>query len=735
MSICLNMIVKNESKIIRRLLDSVYPFANSLCICDTGSTDNTLEIINDFVKEKNIRNFIIYHEPFQNFEYNRTHSLHKCLELQNLPDYILLLDADMVLEFNKDMNKEHFRLELCNKPNRASAFFLFQGNDNFYYKNIRLLCIDSCDRKKGDIPSYKGVTHEYVNIPSEQSKNGLIEIYKELIFIRDVGDGGSKDDKFQRDIKLLSDGLIAEPNNSRYMYYLANSYKDIGQHEKAIEYYKKNIEMNGWVEERWQSYYQIGHMCMSSGKEDQAIHYWLQAYELIPDRLENIYEIIKYYRITSRHKLAYFFYNLIHNSPSLKNTPSFLFLEKDVYEYKIYYEFSILGYYYNPNKYNIQDVSMYVLANPLVNDAIYNNMLSNYRFIVKPITTIAPKEINMIDIKNLHTLNTTSIATKYEVDGQIMNSSSPSFIFHENKLYVSVRKVNYKINEDGSYAQNRNITTLNIILEYDISTPVWKLLTERELIYDKKYDDFYRGIEDLRLCKSSSGQILYNGTRVLDFHTKIFIETGELEPNGIIMVNNEDGVSGKIIENSVYVKNNGFLLFPEHQQVCEKNWVLFIDASGKTKVIYNWNKNNNIIIGEFEKTIFQKEDPNIPRILVKETHKIPVCKKILKHTRGSTNGVTVNGEIWFICHVVFYGSKPTSYYHYFVTIDPETYIVKWTSKLFKFTKKNVEYCIGLDYCNTNNKFLIGYSVFDSTTKYMFWSIEQIKEELSWSWNS
>jgi tetratricopeptide (TPR) repeat protein len=234
----------------------------------------------------------------------------------------------MILEFNKNLNKQEFRLELCNRPNRASGFFLFQGNDSFYYKNLRLLCIDSCDRLKGEIPSYKGVTHEYINIPSEQSKNGLIEIFKELIFIRDVGDGGSKEDKFQRDIKLLSDGIIAEPNNSRYIYYLANSYKDIGQHEKAIEHYKKNIEMNGWVEERWHSYYQIGNMYMSSKKEDQAIHYWLQAYELLPDRLENIYSIIKYYRITSRHKLAYYFYTLIKNSPSLKNTPSFLFLEK-----------------------------------------------------------------------------------------------------------------------------------------------------------------------------------------------------------------------------------------------------------------------------------------------------------------------------------------------------------------------------------------------------------------------
>ena len=35
----LNMIVKNESKIITRVLNSVLPIINNYCICDTGSTD------------------------------------------------------------------------------------------------------------------------------------------------------------------------------------------------------------------------------------------------------------------------------------------------------------------------------------------------------------------------------------------------------------------------------------------------------------------------------------------------------------------------------------------------------------------------------------------------------------------------------------------------------------------------------------------------------------------------
>ena len=53
-TICLNMIVKNESKIIFRLFDSVINLIDTYCICDTGSTDNTVQMIEDYFREKNI---------------------------------------------------------------------------------------------------------------------------------------------------------------------------------------------------------------------------------------------------------------------------------------------------------------------------------------------------------------------------------------------------------------------------------------------------------------------------------------------------------------------------------------------------------------------------------------------------------------------------------------------------------------------------------------------------------
>ena len=64
--LCLNMIVKNESKIIERLLGSVLDIVDTYCICDTGSTDDTVERIRTFMKAAG-KPGCVYVEPFKNF--------------------------------------------------------------------------------------------------------------------------------------------------------------------------------------------------------------------------------------------------------------------------------------------------------------------------------------------------------------------------------------------------------------------------------------------------------------------------------------------------------------------------------------------------------------------------------------------------------------------------------------------------------------------------------------------
>ena len=118
-TLCLNMIVKNESRIIRRLLDSVSDIIDGYCICDTGSSDDTVNIIETYFREKNIPGKVIK-EAFRNFEYNRSFALKACEEIDC--SHILLLDADMIFWRNPKIDPPKLKQLLTSND----AFYIFQ---------------------------------------------------------------------------------------------------------------------------------------------------------------------------------------------------------------------------------------------------------------------------------------------------------------------------------------------------------------------------------------------------------------------------------------------------------------------------------------------------------------------------------------------------------------------------------------------------------------------------------
>lgn len=666
--ICLNMIVKNESAILRRLLESVLPLVDSYCICDTGSTDDTIEIIETFFKDNNIPGQVV-EEPFQDFGYNRTFALQQCVNLENA-DYLLLLDADMVLKFGPDFSIPEFKASLT-----KDAYHIFQGSEVFFYKNVRLL-------KNSPEFSYWGVTHEYVKtLPTSVYE----DIDKSTLFIDDIGDGGSKTNKFLRDIELLKRGLEELPNNDRYTFYLANSYKDSHQYENAIETYKKRIEIGGWIEETWFSYYCIGKCYRELGQMESAIYYWMEGYQHFPQRVENLYEIVNYYRNIGKNELAYTFYELADFAKQKYPSTDHLFLQKDVYDYKLDYEFSILGYYCNRHNKDITKSCMTVLANPNTDESTMKNVLSNYKFYAFALKEFAEPNPN---ISKLTTIQTPPC-------GDFV-SSTPSIVIESTSLkkalIVNTRFVNYRIGDDGSYINKENIITKNIISVYDIESKDWVKTTEFELKYDDAYDNVYVGLEDVRLF-SKFGQLQYNANRGLS-RDNMVIE------NGIINVKSNMTISS-------FVKKDG-------QRHIEKNWVLFRDHRNETKMIYEWHPFTMGIHRDHPSRLI--DENNRPITQFHPTHTIST-PSFFKWVRGSTNGVNVGNEIWFICHVVSYEDR-RYYYHILVAIDPKTYNIVRYSKLFTFEKEKVEYTLGFVFLENTNAFLIGYSVMDRETKFI-----------------
>lgn len=658
-TLCLNMIVKNESRIILRLLESVVSVIDSYCICDTGSTDNTIELIETFFEEHKIPGKIVQ-EPFRDFGYNRTFALNACVDLEivdNVAEYILLLDADMIFTVN---SPEIFKLELS----KGDAHHIIQGSEQFCYKNTRIVR-NNCGC------SYWGVTHEYVEVPSH-FRHHLID--KSVAFICDIGDGGSKSDKFPRDIKLLKKGLLDNPDNSRYTFYLANSLRDNGDSDEAIEIYKKRATLGGWIEEVWYSHFYIGNIYKKKGDMANAVYAWLDAYQCFPERVENLYEIVHHYRCLGKNRLAYQYYALAKNELKKHNKYDYLFMQKDIYDYKLDYEMTIVGYYCNPDSYDLVNLSMKVLAYPYLEESIAKNILSNFKFYAKDIRSIDPimepilKTIGLNKIRGLH-------------NGADFVSSTPAMYRLSNTKYVvNVRFVNYSIGDLGQYIQKSNIESKNVLAIVEYITGSWTITNEVFVQHDTSLDDYYVGLEDIRLFSSANNEnmLTYNANRGLANGT-IAVETGKINV-----------LTGK-------VESYNILNMVDQNKRVEKNWV-FVQEN---EMIYGWSP---LVIGNVEGSTFEK----------KREIQTPAS---FKNLRGSTNGIRIGDEIWFICHSVSYENR-RYYYHMFVVLNANTYEVVKYSPYFTFEKEKVEYTLGFTYDELSETFLIGYSVMDRRSEYM-----------------
>ena len=110
--------------------------------------------------------------------------------------------------------------------------------------------------------AYSGVTHEYIHCDTARTRGKLPELT-----ITHHCDGGTRKEKSTRDLDLLTKGLEEEPENSRYMFYLAQTYKDIGDHESALAWYNRRIAVGGWAKEAWYSTYQAARMQHAMGME------------------------------------------------------------------------------------------------------------------------------------------------------------------------------------------------------------------------------------------------------------------------------------------------------------------------------------------------------------------------------------------------------------------------------------------------------------------------------------
>jgi glycosyltransferase involved in cell wall biosynthesis len=320
------MIVKDESHIIHESLNATLPLVDTYSIVDTGSSDNTIQIIKDFYKKHNIKG-TVHQRPWKGFGESRSEALKTCDERM---DYIIMMDADDLMEFPPGCKDFLKKVLEEHKPNACNVQIRRGTNNSLEYSRTQIF-------KANDNWRYVGVLHEYPTNDKEQNK--ILKLPNEIFMVgRTMGNRSKLLDgqaKYAHDAEVLLKALETEPDNDRYVFYLAQSYRDAGNTEEAVKWYKKRFEMGKWKEEMYVAAYNISRL--SHDKE------WAwKATELCPHRSEALVGYVTYCRQQNLWSQE-LFSMILYASTIPKPTEECLFIESEIYHWRVFDELAIVA--------------------------------------------------------------------------------------------------------------------------------------------------------------------------------------------------------------------------------------------------------------------------------------------------------------------------------------------------------------------------------------------------------
>ena len=370
-TLCLNMIVRQEARIIERCLAALVGVVQEYAILDTGSTDDTVAKIEAFRSLTGVTGT----EPFHNFEQARNAALK--LARATTCSHVLLLDADMVLVI-----VDRPKLDALLATPTPSVFHVIQCHNNLEYFNARIVATALLPETK-----YVGVTHEYLDTPAQYAR---MEVPKSVAYITDVSDGGCKNDKFVRDIRLLSaafaDSGETHGNRARYCFYLAQSYRDCGNVEKAVEFYTLRAAMKGtWVQEVCYSFLALLHIALAANNEPRALELVASIAATGVKRPEGYHAVCSYYSKIGRHADAMKFLTLARQNVPGGSEAIPLFYDVSIARHMLRYEATILFWYVGDDWWRLRAKALCedLLADPTFPTHLRPVILNNFKLYYK----------------------------------------------------------------------------------------------------------------------------------------------------------------------------------------------------------------------------------------------------------------------------------------------------------------------------------------------------------------
>ena len=293
------MIVKNEQTMIGQCLESVKNVVDEINIVDTGSTDQTKEIVAAYT------NRIFDYKWRDDFGAARNFSFSKATK-----DYILWLDADDIL-LEEDANKlKELKRTLSPEVNCVTFKYHYasdsDGNPTLVFRRERLV-------KRSKNFKWVGFIHEYIGTQGNTLDADIAVTHKRV--------HGISDRNLTIYRKKLSEGIQLSTRDICYYG------KELYYHrlfDEAIEVLEGFVKGPAWIEDIIDAYCKIGDCYEAKGELQRARKILYESFECVPPRAEVIYRIAGTFQKEKKIQEAIFWYNSILSAKMPETSSGFI---------------------------------------------------------------------------------------------------------------------------------------------------------------------------------------------------------------------------------------------------------------------------------------------------------------------------------------------------------------------------------------------------------------------------
>lgn len=250
-TIGLALLVRDEAETVERAIAQCAGIVDRMTVLDTGSTDGTQDIARALGAD-------VHEREWDGFGPSRTELLALA---RPHADYTLMLDADHTLHIDGD--QPELTADAYMLPIRGAA-------DSW---RLPLLT------RNAHPFEYRGAAHSYLasDIPYSEAHTDWLAV---------DGGGGVTRAKLERDLNLLLAAFASDPNDTRTVHYLAQTYRDLDMPTQAIRFYRLRADMDGFDEERYWARYQLGCLLGENVSFGDGADELLNAWRERPTRVE-----------------------------------------------------------------------------------------------------------------------------------------------------------------------------------------------------------------------------------------------------------------------------------------------------------------------------------------------------------------------------------------------------------------------------------------------------------------